>query len=147
MTLTTVNQQILGRFKTLIETGGDGGSAVFTLYPNVPTRDEPTTDPWALVTLREGSREQITLAPSVVSRTDACRLYVDLYGSAGKGTKALTDLAQRVLAAFQRVTLTTGTTDIVFETPGYGAGGSGGERQGDEWRVQLVCPYRVDDRD
>jgi len=146
VTLTAVNQAILGRFKSLLELGGDGGAALATRYPNDP-RAEPDTGPWALVTLREGVREQLTIAPPIRSRTDGSRLYVDLYDEIGIGTKPLTDTAQRVLAAFQRQALVSGTTEIVFETPGYGAGGSAGQREGKWWRVQVTCPFHVDDED
>lgn len=146
MTLTSVHAAIVDRFKTLLELGGDGGAAIPTRYPN-DSREEPATGLWALVTVRDGARDQLTIAPGIRSRTEGSRLYVDLYDEKGIGTKTLTDAAQRVLAAFQRVPLTSGTTEIVFETPGYGAGGSAGQREGKWWRVQVTCPFHVDDED
>lgn len=151
MTWTAVADAIRGRFKTLLETGGDGGAALFTVYPN-SGRVEPDTGPWANVAIRETTRDQATIgAPVNRSRTFGT-LFVDLFtdaasdSSGNPGTKALTDIAERVRVAFQRVTLTvSAAVTVTFRTPQLGAGGSTGSRQGKWWRIQVACPFYSDD--
>lgn len=147
MTLSHPHLAIMARVNARLELGGDGGAPIFTRYPD-DNRETPETGPWLLATIVEGSRETITIGEPALSRTPAF-LYLDFYRAPlSQGVADLLALAERGRVAFQRVTLTTpGTAQVRFETPEFGAGGSSGQRQGKWWRVQLVCPFYVDDQD
>lgn len=147
MTLAHPHLAVMGRVKTRLELGGDGGAPIFTRYPD-DNRQEPATGPWLFANLVEGNREPITIGEPALARSPAF-LYLDFYRAPlGKGVSDLLALAERGRVAFQRVTLATpGTAQVRFETPEFGAGGSSGQREGKWWRVQLVCPFYVDDQD
>lgn len=130
---------IRARWNAQIETGGDGGGAITTRYPN-DNRALPAGGLWARLTIREGEREQVDVgAATKRSRTPGV-LFVELFDDTKEGTAAVEALSKRVRVAFERLT----TGGVTFRTP-FLSGGSSGERLGDRFRVMVACPFYADD--
>lgn len=136
---TTLWNTIRVRLNSQITTGGDGGSAVTTQWPNADFT-EPSSGRWISVTLREGGRDAAQIsAQSNRSRTTGV-LFVECFDDLGNGTANLGSLAERIRVAFDRWS----TSGIQFRTC-YLPSGSGGDRQGKWWRILVACPFYADD--
>jgi sirohydrochlorin ferrochelatase len=145
MTLTApfnaIADTIFARLDARITTGGDGGAAVHTVWPNSKDK-EPSSGLWIRPVLRDGQRQQAEIGGGVRSRTVGV-LFVEISTNAEGGTKTLTDLAERVRAAFDRWS-STSPTGIQFRTCSLRDGVSG-ERHGNWWRIVVVAPFYADD--
>lgn len=144
MTVTNPFVDILtactARFEDQIADGGDGGATVPTLYPN-DAAAEPNSGLWARVTVREGQRNQVEVGShaTIRSRTPGV-LFVEVFDDYAAGTANSGAVAERVLSAFQRQTI----SGVVFRTP-YLQGGSSGTRVGKWVRITVACPFIADD--
>lgn len=142
MTITTpfstIPNDIVARLNTQITLGGDGGAAILTVWANA-AYTEPQSGRWISAVIREGSRTLVQFG-SPRSRTLGI-LFVECRDDWEHGTKNLTDLAERVRAAFDRWQSSNG---VQFRAP-YLQGGSSGDRVGGWWRLTVACPFYADD--
>lgn len=100
MGFSAVKDAFYDRWKTLIELGGDGGAATFTVYPR-SGRTEPASGPWARVSIRFGPRERADFGSSTVRRREVGVFYVEFMVEKETGERALDTFGDRVKAAFE----------------------------------------------
>lgn len=133
MTKTAIANAIRSRFKTQV---ADVLSLV-TQYDNQKF-DNPDNAKWCRLTIKFGETIQKSVGSPTGNRDRTSGVMIaQLFCPVGAGDGELLTVADAVITAFRRVT----DTGVTFSTPS----ASGGNRNGNEWQINVNCPFYADD--
>ncbi|HUS74347.1 MAG TPA: phage tail terminator-like protein [Sedimentisphaerales bacterium] len=133
MTKTAIANAIRSRFKAQVADALSLG----TQYDN-QKYDNPDNAKWCRLTVKFGETLQKSVGSPTGNRGRTPGVMIaQLFGPVGKGDGALLEVADAVETAFKRVT----DTGVTFRTPSTYPRG----RSGDEWQINVECPFYADD--
>ena len=133
MTKTAIANAIRSRFKTQVADVLSLG----TQYDN-QKYDNPDNAKWCRLTVKFGETIQKSVGSPAGNRDRTSGVVMaQLFCPAGKGDSDLLAIADAVVTAFKRVT----DTGITFATPSSDVRG----RVGNEWQINVNCPFYADD--
>ena len=132
MSHETLANTIRSRFKTQVA----DVESLPTQYDNAPL-DKPENAEWARITIKESESNQTSIGGSTNQHRTVGVLIVQLFAPWGQGDKEARRLADVVKAAFLAITV----SGVRFRTPSVIPVG----RTGDEWQINVSCPFEKDD--